>query len=152
METTVTPAIRDKILDLLARHDNMTIATIRPDGYPQATTVGYANLGLTIYFGCATHSQKAANLALNPKVSIAIDRDPESWFEIEGLSLAGTAERVTDAAELAKAGELFFAKFPQIAAFSEKDMASMAIYRVTPAVFSVLDYTKGFGHSDLVAV
>ena len=148
----MTPAMRDKILDLLARHDNMTIATVRPDGYPQATTVGFANDGLAIYFGCGTHSQKAANIALNPKVSIAIDRDPENWFQIEGLSLAGTAERVTDAAELAKAGELFFAKFPQIAAFSEKDMATMAIYRVTPTVFSVLDYTQGFGHSDLVTV
>jgi hypothetical protein len=148
----MTPAMRDKILGLLARHDNMTIATVRPDGYPQATTVGFANDGLKIYFGCATHSQKAANLAVNPKVSIAIDRDPKDWFEIEGLSLAGIAERVTDAGELAKAGELFFAKFPQIANFSQKDLAVMAIYRVTPIVFSVLDYTKGFGHSDLVAV
>jgi len=27
-----------------------------------------------------------------------------------------------------------------------------AIFRVTPSVISVLDYTKGFGHSDLVTV
>ena len=148
----MTPAMRDKIQGLLARHNNMTIATVRPDGYPQATTVGYANDGLVIYFGCAPHSQKAANLARNPKVSIAIDRDHENWGEIEGLSLAGTAERVTDDAELAKVGALFLAKFPQVADFSEEDQASMAIYRVTPTVFSVLDYTLGFGHSDLVTV
>jgi hypothetical protein len=28
---------------------------------------------------------------------------------------------------------------------------AMDIFRVTPSVISVLDYTKGFGHSDLVA-
>ena len=26
----------------------------------------------------------------------------------------------------------------------------VAVYRVEPTVISVLDYTKGFGHSDLV--
>ena len=28
----------------------------------------------------------------------------------------------------------------------------MDLYRVTPSVISVLDYTKGFGHTDLVRV
>ena len=35
--------IRTKILTLLDQHRIMTIATLRPDGWPQATTVGYAN-------------------------------------------------------------------------------------------------------------
>jgi nitroimidazol reductase NimA-like FMN-containing flavoprotein (pyridoxamine 5'-phosphate oxidase superfamily) len=42
--------IKKKILTLLDQHRIMTIATLRPDGWPQATTVGYANEGLTIYF------------------------------------------------------------------------------------------------------
>ena len=33
--------IRKKILTLLDEHRIMTIATLRPDGWPQATTVGY---------------------------------------------------------------------------------------------------------------
>ena len=39
--------IRKKILALLDQHRIMTIATLRPDGWPQATTVGYVNEGLT---------------------------------------------------------------------------------------------------------
>jgi hypothetical protein len=35
--------IRGKILTLLDQHRIMTLATVRPDGWPQATTVGYAN-------------------------------------------------------------------------------------------------------------
>lgn len=74
----MTPEMRTKILELLARHNNMTIATVRPDGYPQATTVGYVNDGLSIYFGCGAQSQKAQNLARNNKVSAAIDCDTEN--------------------------------------------------------------------------
>jgi nitroimidazol reductase NimA-like FMN-containing flavoprotein (pyridoxamine 5'-phosphate oxidase superfamily) len=48
--------IRTKILTLLDQHRIMTIATLRPDGWPQATTVGYANEGLTLYFLCLRDS------------------------------------------------------------------------------------------------
>lgn len=34
-----------EILALLDRHRIMTIVTLRPDGWPQATTVGYINEG-----------------------------------------------------------------------------------------------------------
>ena len=42
--------IKEKILALLDQHRIMTLATLRPDGWPQATTVGYVNEGLTLYF------------------------------------------------------------------------------------------------------
>ncbi len=146
------PELNRKILDILARHNNMTIATLRPDGFPQATTVGYANDGLKIYFGCGARSQKAQNLARDPRVSAAIDSDRASWAEIEGLSLGGTAARVINPAELAKVGDIFLAKFPQVAHLSAEDRTDTAIFRVTPIVISVLDYSKGFGHHDLVKV
>lgn len=148
----MTPQLRAKILDILSRHENMTLATLRPDGFPQATTVGYANDGLSIYFGCGSDSQKAHNIARDDRVSAAIDREHADWNEIEGLSLAGTAARVTDPAELEKVGALFVAKFPQLAAFAGKDPFDMILFRVTPKVISVLDYSKGFGHTDLVEV
>ena len=39
--------LRQKILSLLDQHRIMTLATLRPDAWPQATTVGYANDDLT---------------------------------------------------------------------------------------------------------
>jgi hypothetical protein len=38
----------ERILDLLKSHDKMTVATLREDGFPQATTVNYVNEGLAI--------------------------------------------------------------------------------------------------------
>src|ERR1700680_3699800 len=67
--------IRNKILTLLDQHRIMTIATLRPDGWPQATTVGYVNEGFTLYFLCGRDSQKARNLARDDRVSLTIDHD-----------------------------------------------------------------------------
>lgn len=53
-------AMRDRIVGLLDSHPVMTIATLRPDGWPQATVVGYVNEGLALYFLCGLDSQKAA--------------------------------------------------------------------------------------------
>jgi nitroimidazol reductase NimA-like FMN-containing flavoprotein (pyridoxamine 5'-phosphate oxidase superfamily) len=64
-----------KILTLLDQHRIMTIATLRPDGWPQATTVGYVNEGLTLYFLCGLDSQKAKNLAHDDRISLTIDHD-----------------------------------------------------------------------------
>jgi nitroimidazol reductase NimA-like FMN-containing flavoprotein (pyridoxamine 5'-phosphate oxidase superfamily) len=50
---------REKIHTLLNEHRIMTVATLRPDGWPQATTVSYVNEGLTLYFLCGLESQKA---------------------------------------------------------------------------------------------
>ncbi len=144
--------IRNKILALLEQHRIMTIATLRPDGWPQATTVGYASEGLTIYFLCGLDSQKAANLARDDRVSVTIDHDTPQVMEITGLSMAARASPVTDAAEGEKVLRLLLTKYPQQSSFPlpMPRPADVRIFRVTPVVISVLDYTKGFGHTDLV--
>lgn len=143
---------KDTILRLLAQHRLMTVATVRPDGWPQATTVGYASEGLVLYFLCSRHSQKAANIAADNRVSLVIDHDTSDPMGIEGLSMAARAFPMTDPAEMAKTLELFGAKFPEYRAMPQPDPAEMLLFRVVPEVISVLDYHKGFGHSDLVTV
>ena len=58
---------RNKMLALLDRYRIMTIATLRPDGWPQATTVGYVSEGLDLYFLCGIDSQKAHDLAIDDR-------------------------------------------------------------------------------------
>jgi nitroimidazol reductase NimA-like FMN-containing flavoprotein (pyridoxamine 5'-phosphate oxidase superfamily) len=85
------PAQTEEIVSILNEANDMTIATVREDGYPQATTVSYVNDGLTIYFGCAAESQKAKNIARNPKISLTVNLPYASWDEIRGLSVGGKA-------------------------------------------------------------
>ena len=145
--------LRRKILEVLDRHRNMTIATLRPDGWPQATTVGYANEGLTLYFLCGLDSQKARNLARDDRVSLAIDDDSEPVMQITGLSMAAHARPVTDGAEARKALAMLMAKYPAQevpAGWTMPQPEEVRIFRVEPTVISVLDYSKGFAHTDLV--
>ena len=146
-------AIKQQILALLDQHRIMTLATLRPDGWPQATTVGYANEGLTLYFLCGRDSQKASNLARDDRVSLTIDHDTPQVMKITGLSMAAHAHAVVDQAEAEKALRLLMLKYPEQASVPVPmpTPADVSIFRVTPTVISVLDYSKGFAHSDLVA-
>src|SRR5215475_3146643 len=105
--------IKRKILALLDEHRIMTIATLRPDGWPQATTVGYVNDGLTLYFLCGLESQKAANLARDDRVSLTIDHDSSQIMEITGLSMAAHAKAVTDKTEAEKILRMLPLKYPE---------------------------------------
>jgi general stress protein 26 len=144
------PGLREEILSILKGAEEMTIATVRPDGYPQATTVNYVSDGLIIYFGCAAESQKARNVACNDKVSLTITLPSFNWEEIRGLSMGGKASPVTDPAEISRVSELMLRKFPQILRYALAGKKGLFLVRVTPEVISVLDYRKGFGHTDLV--
>ena len=57
------------VLDVLNNHNILTLATIRPDGWPQATTVGYVNDGLTIYIMTYPEAQKVLNIKKDPHFS-----------------------------------------------------------------------------------
>jgi len=146
--------IRKKILALLDEHRIMTIATLRPDGWPQATTVGYVNEGLTLYFLCGLESQKAANLARDDRVSLTIDHDTPEIMSITGLSMAARARSVTDREEAEKVLRMLPLKYPEQKVRLPVPMpgfGDVRIFRVTPTVISVLDYSQGFGHTDLVS-
>jgi nitroimidazol reductase NimA-like FMN-containing flavoprotein (pyridoxamine 5'-phosphate oxidase superfamily) len=144
--------IREKIQTLLSQHRIMTIATLRPDGWPQATTVGYVNEGLTLYFLCGLDSQKAENLARDNRLSLTIDHDTANLMTITGLSMAARAHVVDDRNEAEKVLRMLPLKYPDAPPLPIKMPSSdeIRLFRVVPTVISVLDYSKGFGHTDLV--
>jgi hypothetical protein len=152
------------IIRLLNEHRVMTIATNRPDGWPQATMVGYVNDGFLLYCYVVRNAQKYANVLRDPRVSIAIGSDAPRPLDIKGLSLAGMASVVTDQDEFDGVGALRLQRYPEYAdlpppVFHEGALlrispqpssAGVVLLRIAPEIISVLDYSKGFGHSDLV--
>lgn len=144
--------LKRKILELLDQHRIMTVATLRPDGWPQATTVGYASEGLTLYFLCGAESQKAHNLARDRRVSLTIDHDTPDPMAITGLSMAAEAEAVDDPAEVQTFWAMLAKKYPEYHAVPQPDFSQVRVFRLKPKVISVLDYAKGFAHADLVTV
>jgi len=139
------------ILGQLRRYRVMTLATQRPDGYPQATIVAFANDRLTLFAAVDSNSQKARNIRRNPKVSVAIGSDRREWSKITGLSMAGRARVLRKADEIARARTCLLKRFPQMKELGNADsLKGWAFIEVVPFVISALDYSKGVGYTELI--
>jgi nitroimidazol reductase NimA-like FMN-containing flavoprotein (pyridoxamine 5'-phosphate oxidase superfamily) len=131
---------------------DLTLATIRPDGYPQATTVSFAHEGMTLYIGIGRNSQKAENVRRNGKVSLTINLPYHDWREIRGLSMSAIAELLDEPDDAARAAACLERRFPAVAEWCGPDMGhEVAFLRIRPQMVSVIDYSKGFGHTELVS-
>lgn len=139
------------VLDIIDHGKDLALATVREDGYPQATTVSYANEGMTIYVGIGKDSQKADNIRHNNKVSLAINADYDDWNQIRGVSMGAIAEILDDEEEIKHAADCMLRRFPQLSEWSDSGQEEdVAFLKIQPQVISVLDYRKGFGHTELV--
>jgi general stress protein 26 len=143
------PTFKDFVLHVIDNANDLTLATVRPDGFPQATTVSFAHDGLSLYVGIGKHSQKADNVRHNNKVSLTINLPYDDWREIKGLSMSALAEVMEDGAGADTARACLLARFPQTAQWTDPaTTGEIAFLKITPQVISVLDYSKGFGHTE----
>jgi len=145
----IRPDPKAKILELLDENHVMSVATVRPDGWPQASLVGYVHDDLTLYFAVARISQKLANIALEPRISIALGHDTEG--RIRGLSMAAHAGEVTDLTEIERLNALMQGRYAERRLLWPRE-ASSAILRARPSVISIIDLAKGAGEPELVEV
>lgn len=144
-------SIKDFVYSVMDGAKDLTLATVRPDGYPQATTVSFAHDGLALYAGIGKDSQKAKNIRANNKVSLTINLPYSDWRAIRGLSMSALAEILEKDDDVAAAKACLLQRFPQVVEWGEQAIAeNMAFVRITPQIVSVLDYTKGFGHTELL--
>lgn len=145
-------AQRECMKQVLDSATDLTLATIRPDGYPQATTVSFACRDMLLYVGIGRASQKADNIRHNPKVSLTINLPYRDWREIRGLSMSAHADIIDDPAEAETARACLERRFPDVSEWVGPDMAAEVVFlRIRPLVVSVIDYSKGFGHTELIA-
>jgi nitroimidazol reductase NimA-like FMN-containing flavoprotein (pyridoxamine 5'-phosphate oxidase superfamily) len=142
----------DFVLQVLDTAQDLTLATIRPDGYPQATTVSFAHEDMVLYVGIGRNSQKAENIRRNDKVSLTINLPYHDWREIRGLSMSAIAELLDDPEQAARAAACLEQRFPAVAEWGGPDMGhDVAFLRIRPQMVSVIDYSQGFGHTELVS-
>jgi general stress protein 26 len=143
-------SLRAKILDVLKSQHLMALATVRADGYPQATMVNYINDGLTLYFAADATSQKAGNIKINAKVSVAIASETTDFYKLRGLSLSGLAKRVADKQRAEELCLRLFRRLPQSRRFVPEDPQRLAIFEIEPVAISLVDYASGVGTSHLL--
>lgn len=139
-------------VEILEAHRIMAISTTRPDGWPQTTIVGYANKGLSVYFMILRSSQKYLNIERDDRVSIAVGEEPADIHQAKAVFAGAIAQVVTDAAERDRAWKLLEERHPNLGAFELPGSSDAAVMRATCRHVSLVDYTKGLGHTEAFTV
>jgi nitroimidazol reductase NimA-like FMN-containing flavoprotein (pyridoxamine 5'-phosphate oxidase superfamily) len=138
-------------LDILAQARDLTLASVRGDGSPHATTVSFASEELVLYAAIGIDSQKAHNIRLDPRVALTVNAPYQDWSEIRGMAIDAAADIISAPQEVREASELLLARFPQYARFiadtGTVPWPGMLFIRIVPHAIALLDYTQGFGHT-----
>jgi PPOX class probable F420-dependent enzyme len=87
----------------LAESRKLQLATINQDGTPHLVTMFYVMLGGRIAFWTYRASQKARNLARDPRVTCLVEAG-EEYFDLRGVQVAGAARLVDDPAGVLEIG------------------------------------------------
>ncbi len=88
---------------LLAAGRKVQLATNGADGYPHLITMYYVLSGGQIAFWTYRKSQKALNLARDPRISCLVE-DGEEYFDLRGVLVQGIAHRIEDHERIAAIG------------------------------------------------
>lgn len=131
-------ALMERVTEILRGHRVMTIATLRPDGWPQATIVNYAADGLRLYFVVSSRSQKLLNVRRDPRASIAIGGGMSG--RPLGLSMAVQVTEVVQSVEIESVGGKLWTE-GQVEGFApHPSTPGSVLLMAEPTIVSLIDY------------
>lgn len=108
-DTVSMPA--DEVAALLAAGTKLQLATINPDGTPHLVSMFYAMRDGRIVFWTYRASQKARNLARDPRLTCLVE-DGDGYFELRGVQVNGEVALIDDLPGVTEVGRLVAARMP----------------------------------------
>ena len=120
--------VLDKVTRRLLDDRNFaTVATLNPDGGPQASVVWILRDGDTVLFSATADKRKVRNLARDPRISLTVFDAANPYQSVE---LRGTAELTQDPGKwlLRELSRKYLGEDPR----PEPDEVRRLIVRVTP--------------------
>jgi PPOX class probable F420-dependent enzyme len=99
-----------EVAAFLAGARTLSVATLGPDGAIHIVAMWFVMRGASPVFWTYARSQKARNLSRDASLS-ALAEDGESYGTLRGVELIGTAEVLTDPAQVLRIGEELSAKY-----------------------------------------
>lgn len=137
---------------ILNAHGTMAISTVRPDGWPQTTVVGYANRGFDIVFMIFRSGQKYANIQHDDRISIAVASEATNIDELQAVYAGAHATEITEEAERQEAWKQLLQRHANLAGFKMPEGSEAVFMRAKCQYVSVLDYTQGIGHREQLVI
>lgn len=149
---------RQAILDMLAAHNTVSLATVQGDR-PWVAAVFYASdTDLNLYFVSDSRTRHGRDMQSNDWVAGAINPDCGTWDDVRGLQLEGRVTVLTGAARLKGLGH-YLAKFHAVKALFEQPrdrneetiagrLKAANLYRLEPEWIRLIDNSRWFGFKE----
>ncbi len=123
------------------------LATADGSGQPHVVPITYALIGSTVYFTIdekpkrrpGARLKRLANLRVNPRAALVVDRYDEDWSRLGWVMLQGRAELLEAGPEHDHAQARLRARYPQLAAMRIEAL---------PVVAVRLDHATSWGRLD----
>lgn len=144
--------MEEPALKILNENRIMSIATVRPDGWPQSTIVGYANEGWRLYFLIYRTSQKFENISNDNRISVSVGHEPRELCDIKAVYAGCNAREVTNTKERSHAWQLLAERHPNLTDLAPPQNDEVATMVAECRYVSTLDYSKGLGHSESLTI
>jgi nitroimidazol reductase NimA-like FMN-containing flavoprotein (pyridoxamine 5'-phosphate oxidase superfamily) len=93
----------DEVHAMVSTNRKVQIATRNPDGSTHLVTMFYVVLDGRIAFWTYRSSQKARNLARDPRITCLVETG-DDYFELRGVQVRGVARSIDDPAAVADIG------------------------------------------------
>lgn len=134
----MTQTTKTEVLQFLKAHPECVLATVSPDGEPEAATVLFAvDDDFTFYFGTSDKYRKYHNLQRNKQAAVVVGvqmKEPKS-AQVEGMM-----EPIEGEAEIAKVKVFFAEANPAMKPFLAWPLK---FFCLKPVWLRFLDETKG---------
>lgn len=137
---------------ILNRNRTMAISTVRPDGWPQTTIVGYANRGFDVVFLIYRSSQKLANIEHDDRISFAVGQEPPALGDLQAVYAGAHAHEITDDNEREQAWRLLMERHANLSGSQLPEASEAVFIRARCKYVSMLDFTQGLGHREQFTV
>jgi uncharacterized protein YhbP (UPF0306 family) len=135
--------VPQEVLDYLADHKTLTLATSGSDG-PWAATFTYVNDGNIIYIWTRPGSNTAKHIDENGAAAFAIDDYSEDWRQQKGVQGKGKCS-VIEGEGIARAADLFGQKYPELRPGST---SAVVFFSVEPDDLRFIDNSRGSEEGD----
>ncbi|GAA2601250.1 pyridoxamine 5'-phosphate oxidase family protein [Actinomadura fulvescens] len=146
---------QDEVTSLVGTQPKLQLGTINPDGTPHLVTMFHAVVDGKIAFWTYRASQKARNIARDPRVTCLIEAG-DDYFELSGALIYGRAEVVTEPNRVRYVGTEVVRRMMDpagsgdgaeaIAPFVEATAAKRHAYLVEPVRVASWDHRKLAGN------
>jgi PPOX class probable F420-dependent enzyme len=136
----------DEVAAFLTGFRKVQLATINQDGTPHLVAMYYVMLDDQITFWTYRSSQKARNLARDPRITCLVETG-EQYFDLRGVQVQGTVQCIEDPAAVREIGRHIAAGMADAAAGALEEYVEHAArkrfgYTVEPRRIISWDHSK----------